>query len=92
MAKPAKQLKDGETRRREAEMILGKLEDIGIPVDALRPIAGALEEFVDRARGSTTTHKFPEYGVTVLLQLSVQPHITSFARLRRTPARQGAPV
>lgn len=81
----AAKLKDGETRRREAEMILGQLEDLGIPADALRPIRGALEDFVDRAWGSTTTHKFPDYGVVVLLQLSVQPHATSFARLRGVP-------
>lgn len=81
---PRRALKDQEARRREAEMIRSKLDDLGIAEEALRRgIVTALEDFAERGWGSTTTHSFPEYSICVHLQLSLQPHITSFARVRR---------
>lgn len=82
--KAAKPVKTEDVRRREAEMILVQLGDLGFPDDALSGIRRALDDFC-RGWGSTSTHAFPELGVTVLLQLSLQPHVTSFARVRGRP-------
>lgn len=78
--KPAKQ---EEARAREAEMIRVQLEDLGFPEDDLKPIKEALQTFVDRGEGWTETYKLPHLGVEVLLQLSMQPHVVSFARVRK---------
>ena len=84
MPRRDKPVKEASVRRREAEMIRAKLDDLGLAEEALRRgIIPALEDFVDRGWGSTTTHAFAEYKCSVLLQLSLQPHITSFARVRR---------
>lgn len=85
-AKPAKAAKAEEVRRREAEMILVQLGDLGFPDETLSGIRRALDDFC-QGWGSTSTHAFPDLGVTVLLQLSVQPHVTSFARVRGRPTQ-----
>lgn len=86
MAKQPKQTKTDDARRREAELIRAKLRDeLGITEDALVQVLRALDEFADKGWGCTQTFKVPEYGIVVLLQLSTQPHISSFARVRRAP-------
>lgn len=82
-AKPPKPRKDADARRREARLIRTQLQDLGIPDQDLEPVGAALDEFVDRAEGVTRTFKLPHLGVAVLLQLSMQPHVVSFARVRR---------
>lgn len=72
-----------EVRRREAEMIRVQLEGLGFPESALEAPNKVLEEFVTKGFGSTTTHRLPDLGVAVMLQLSMQPHVMSFARLRK---------
>lgn len=72
-----------EVRRREAEMIRVQLEDLGFPESALDAPKKVLEEFADKGYGSTTTHRLPDLGVAVVLQLSMQPHVMSFARLKK---------
>lgn len=75
--------KPPEVRRREAEMIRVQLEGLGFPESALESPNKVLEEFVTKGYGSTTTHRLPDLGVAIMLQLSMQPHVMSFARLRK---------
>lgn len=78
-----KKVKDQASRRREAENILVQLQDLGFPDELLEKPVQALRDFVDQGLGVTQTYKHPEMGVELLLQLSLQPHVTSFARVRR---------
>ena len=78
-----KKTKSEEERRREAEMIRVQLEDLGFPEEALHGVKRALEDFGGKGWGATETFKFPGLGVSVLLLLSTQPHVTSYARVRR---------
>lgn len=75
--------KSAEKRAAEARMIRVQLEDFGFPSEALATILTDLEEFSVGGESLTKEYKLRELGVTVLLQLSVQPHVTSFARLRK---------
>lgn len=80
---PAKPAKRPEARAKEAEMILIQLEDLGFPAQDLEDVRQALEAFVRDGTGWTHTYKRRHLGVEVLLQLSTQSHVTSFARVRR---------
>lgn len=84
MAKPKepKEPKSREARAREAEMIRTQLADLGFPTGA-SDIWGALDEFVDMGFGLTRAWKFGDLGVEVMLLLSTQPRVTSYARVRR---------
>ena len=85
--KRVRAVKDEAVRRLEADTIRAKLDDLGMADEALgRAIQPALEDFAVRGWGSTAAHTFPEYNIAVLLQLSLQPHIPSFARVRRLGA------
>lgn len=66
-------------------MIRVQLEDLGIPPDtlALRGVTSALNDYAAKGWGLTQTFRLPELGVAVLLLLSTQPHITSYARVRK---------
>lgn len=81
--KREKRVKDEAARRREAKMLMGQLEDLGFPEETLTSVRAALEDFATEGYGVTRTFPFREFGVSVLLQLSTQPHVTSFARVRK---------
>lgn len=78
-----KPVKDEPAREREADLIRRQLEDLGFAHDVLGDVYAALDRFATRGEGSTTTHRFPGYGVKVILLLSTQPHVTSYARVTR---------
>jgi hypothetical protein len=75
--------KDEAARRREAEMIRVQLEDLGFPAGALADVAAALDDFASKGWGLTRTFRMPELGVAVMLLLSTQPRVTSYARVRK---------
>ena len=85
--KPAKKTpktpKTPEARAREAELIRTQLADLGFAHDALRDVVADLDRFANEGLGCTATHRFPEYGVRVILLLSTQPQVTSYARVTR---------
>lgn len=81
--RPARQPKSAEARAREAGMIRTQLEDLGFPAQDLEEIREALDAFVRDGASWTGTYKRRHLGVEVLLQLSMQAHVTSFARVRR---------
>lgn len=74
--------KPDDARRREAGAIRAQLGDLGFPEEALREVEAALEDFCT-GWGLTKTYRMPELGVAVLLQLSTQAHVVSFARVRK---------
>lgn len=78
-----KPVKDPSSREAEVRLIRLKLGEFGFAEDDLTGINRALDEFVTAGIGVTQKFKFRHLGVEVLLQLSTQPHITSFARLRK---------
>lgn len=77
--------KSDDARRREADAIRVQLGDLGFPEEALREVDAALHEFREDGWGLTKAYKMPDLGVQVLLQLSTQAHVTSFARVRKLP-------
>jgi hypothetical protein len=79
----AKPVKAGEARAAEAALILRQLQDLGFPDEDLRLPREALAAFADRGEGMTDVYKYRHHGVEVRLQLSTQPHVVSFARVRR---------
>lgn len=83
MAAANKPSKAREDRAREAEMIRRQLDDLGFPEESLKGIMATLEAFVEEGVSATQTFKFRDLGASVLLQLSMQPHVISFARVRR---------
>lgn len=89
MARKVKPVKSPEARAREAEMIREQLDQLGFPEEALRAPRGVLEAFRDEGRGATEEFRYPDLGVSVVLQLSVQPHVVSFARVRRLTTQRG---
>ena len=74
--------KTDEVRRKEAELIRSQLDELGFPEESLKDVQAALSDFC-QGWGSTRTFKFPDLGVSVLLLLSTQAHITSYARVRK---------
>jgi hypothetical protein len=76
-------VKDAATRAREARLITSQLEDLGIPEADLAPLKAALDAFAREGHGLTETYRLRALGVRVTLQLSTQPHVTSFARVGR---------
>lgn len=82
-AKPAaKETKSQEARAREARMILVQLQDLGVPERALEAMRATLDDFVGGV-GATQTWTLRDEGVKVTLLLSTQPHVVSYARVRR---------
>lgn len=81
--KTPKPVKTPEARAREAELIRAQLADLGFAHDALTGMVADLDRFSAEGVGCTATHRFPEYGVRVILLLSTQPHVTSYARVTR---------
>lgn len=87
--KAPKPVKDAAARQREAEIILVQLQDLGFPdVELARP-AALLRAFAEQGVGATETFRYDGFGVEVLVQLSTQPHVTSFARVRRLTTQRG---
>jgi len=82
--RPSKPVKSREVRVAEAVAIRRQLADMAFPAQDIQDMAAALSEFVSAGQGVTRTFKLRHLGVDVLLQLSMQPHITSFARVRKT--------
>lgn len=80
--------KTPETRQQEARLIREKLGEMGFVDEALGDVDRALDDFAARGWGSTATHTFPELGVAVVLLLSVQAHVTSYARVRALEGRR----
>lgn len=69
-------------RTAEAVRIRAQLEEFGFPEETLTDIKDALRDFVN-GYGVTKTYVMRDLGVSVLLLLSLQPHVTSYARLRK---------
>jgi hypothetical protein len=83
--KTAKPIKAPEARRREAETIRSKLAEFGFPAQDLERVERWLLEFEEQGWGCTHELRVPHLGVSLLLQLTTQSHITSFVRLRALP-------
>lgn len=83
MAPRAKAAKSEEARAQEARLIAIQLQDLGVPEEDLAAMKAALRVFADEGVGHTQAYKLRHLGVEVLLQLSTQSHVVSFARVRR---------
>ncbi len=85
MGKKNKVLKSEDVRAREAEMIRSQLDDLGFPdSEEIQAVHEALHVFVRDGTGVTHAWKMREFGVTIILLLSTQPHITSYAKITRS--------
>ena len=89
-AKPRKPVKTAEDRRRETDTIRAKLAEFGFAAQDLQEVERLMLDFEDQGWGSTREHRLPHLGVSLLVQLSTQPRITSFVRLRPLPGRSSA--
>ena len=77
-----KAVKDQVSRGREAEMIREQLDHLGFPEEMQGGLRTAFADFVDNGVGCTRRFKFRALGVEVVLLLSLQPRVTSYARVR----------
>ena len=80
--KPAKA---AQVRFEETVVIRAKLLEAGLREEHLRAIDRDLAAFSEQGVGCTREYRVPELGVAVMVQLSLRPHVTSFARLRGLP-------
>lgn len=89
-AKPPKPVKTAEDRRRETDTIRAKLAEFGFAAQDLQEVERLMLDFEDQGWGSTREHRLPHLGVSLLVQLSTQPRIASFVRLRPLRGRSSA--
>lgn len=83
-ARKEKAVKTAEARAAEALLIESQLSSFGFPADeVLDAPRAALRAFAADGVGSTTMQRLPALGVSVMLLLSTQPHVTSYARVSK---------
>ena len=78
--------KSDSARRTEAETLMEKIMSIGFPTEdpGIVELKRLFDDFADNGIGGSGAVHLPEFKVSILYKLSVQPHIVSDAIIRKT--------
>jgi len=81
-----KSKKSDSARRTEAETLMEKIMSIGFPEEdpGIVELKRLFDDFAEHGIGGSGAVRLPEFKVSVLYKLSVQPHIVSDAIIRKT--------